>query len=94
MARNRNVPWFERENYDAIKRLITDESMPNSFEQWLEAATKQISELTAAGIGVEKVVINPKEFAAWCRASGVDHNFATLGAFTVAIARKQREHGT
>jgi hypothetical protein len=94
VARNRYIPWIERNNYDAVKRMIADDSMPNTLEEWIDKTLKQINEWLAAGIVVEKVVVNPDQFTAWCLASGVDHNLATLGAFTVAIARKQREHGT
>jgi hypothetical protein len=68
--------------------------MPDTFEQWLEATSKRIRELEAAGVIMEKVVIDHKQFAAWCLASGMDYDFATLGAFTIVAERKQRERGT
>ena len=67
--------------------------MPDGFEEWLEATTKRIGEWEASGITVEKVVIDAQQFAAWCRASGVGHDFATLGAFTIFAARKKYERG-
>jgi hypothetical protein len=91
MARKINFAWFQREHYDAIRGLVTDEPMPDSFEEWLETATKRINEMQAIGAIVDKVIIDPQQFTAYCLACGIDHNSATLGAFAVAMGRKQRE---
>lgn len=88
----RNVSWFTRDEYDALRRLLPNvDNLPNTFDEWSEATAKQIAELESHGIIAEKAIIHPQEFAAWCRASGLDCSLATLGAFTVVVARIQRE---
>jgi hypothetical protein len=91
MARTQIIPWFDRENYDAIRGLVGDDAIPDAFNEWLEATIKLVDEGTARGIAMEKVVIDPQQFAAWCLASGLQHNLTTLRAFSVTVARKQRD---
>jgi len=94
MAQTRISVWFRSEDYEAIRRLIPNETeLPPTFEEWREAAQEQIAELSAAGIGVRKAFINPYEFSRWCQASGVDHNMETLRSFAVVVDRKNMERG-
>jgi hypothetical protein len=89
---SRIVPWFEREDYAAIRKLVGND-LPESFDAWLEVTKKQMAELVLRGIVYEKAVVNSKNFSAYCRASGFDQNIETLGFFAVNIARKDRESG-
>jgi hypothetical protein len=77
-------PWFaNRDDYEAIRRLVTDEpQLFDTFDQWLDAANKRVEEFSAKGILIEKVTINPQDFITYCRASGINHNSASLLAFT------------
>jgi hypothetical protein len=93
MARTRTFTQFRREDFDAFKRLMPHDSMPDTFEQWREASLKQMSECAARGETVIPVIVDPKQFTAYCLASGLDYNFASMDACTGALARKQREGG-
>ncbi len=90
--RNLPVIWFERKDYEAIKRLMPDEpNLYNSFEEWLEKANKNVEKLEARGFVVRKTKIDPEEFAAYCAKAGQDCNGATLGAFVGAVDRRNYE---
>ena len=86
------VIWFRREDYDAIRRLIPNEpNLPNTFDEWLEAATRQVQKLKAPHAVIRRAIVDPREFAAYCNASGVDHSWTILRAFAVLIDRQNRE---
>jgi hypothetical protein len=84
--------WIERHNYEAIKSLCVDDAnLPNTYDEWLKIATEQITKVETQGIPVYKMAINPQEFSAYCRASGINTNYTTLGAFAVVLySKKQR----
>ena len=45
--------WIRREDYGAIRRFVPDEpQLPNTFEQWEQAANKQATELQARGVAM------------------------------------------
>jgi hypothetical protein len=89
------VPWFNREDYDAIKALIGDDpDYPTGFDEWAERSEQVIAKLNAQGIAYEKAVINPDEFTTYCRRAGVEHDGVALNGFAVVVDRRNRESGT
>jgi hypothetical protein len=79
-------PWFSRENYNAIKAMVgPDTDLPDTFDAWLQRETERMARAEAKGLVAKKAVVDPDKFAAWCRASGVDANDFTLGAFATSI---------
>ena len=83
--------WFRREDYPAIKALSPDdENLPDTFDEWLEIADKQVKAQEALGGAVEKVIVVPAEFAEWCKASGLQPTGVTRAAFAVAKYSKQQ----
>ena len=90
MARrvNVNIPWFQREHYEAIKRLLADEGMPATFDEWSKAATIHVSDMRARGVTVKTVIIDPQALAAHCATCGMRPSKATLGAFAITMARQ------
>jgi hypothetical protein len=90
----RIAAWFRPDDYDAIKRLSpNDPDLPDTFDEWLQAATKQIADLELNGIAVQKVVVNSKELSAWCRGSGVNPDSVGHSAFAVAKSWRQKDGG-
>ena len=82
--------WFEREDYDLVRRLIpNDRHLPGSFDQWEGNAIKEIAHLEACGISVRKVMVDPREYAAYCDAKGISHSIATLGTFVVDASKEE-----
>jgi hypothetical protein len=94
MTKKRVAMWFLREDYDAIRRHVPDEpELPETFDQWEHAADKQIEELKALGITVRKAVIDPKQFATYCAACGINKDIESLRMFAVVVDRKNYERG-
>jgi hypothetical protein len=87
----RSIPfyWFERDDYERVRRLIpNDKQIPGSFEDWEQVATKQIAELEARGIEIRKVVVDPTEYSLFCEANGLERCIASLGTFVVERSPK------
>ena len=85
---NVNIPWFQREHYEAINELLAEERMLGTFDEWLKATTIHVGDLKARGVTVRTVLIDPQEYAAYCSNSGLKPNRANLGAFAIALARR------
>lgn len=67
------IAWYERENYDELRRLFADgNTLPERYEDWLKLAENGINNLSGQGLTVEKVDIDPNTFPSWCKARGVD----------------------
>ena len=66
---DRVVPlaWYEPETYEAIKALMTDgRSFAATYGQW-EGQAKQVEAFfVAKGVATVRVLVDPREFAAWC----------------------------
>lgn len=85
--------WFRRQDYDAVKALAPhDPNLPDAFDEWLDLATQQLAQLEAEGVVVEKVVVEPRQFAAWCRRRKVEPDQHARAAYAVDRARRQRGH--
>jgi len=85
---NVNIPWFQREHYEAIKDLLAEERMPGTFDEWLKATKIHVGDMQARGVTVRTVIIDPWKFAAHCSTRGVRPSRATLGAFAITLARR------
>jgi hypothetical protein len=89
------VAWFRREDYDAIKALVGDDpDFPATFDEWLERTQQQVAKLETRSTVVEKAVINPDDFATYCRSSGIEQGINRLNAFAIVQNRRDRETGT
>ncbi len=84
MIRISVAAWFDAQDYQYFKALSpVEQVLPNTFEEWLELAEKQIAGLEANGFVVEKVTIDPVEYVAWCQTSSHEPNAASRAAFAV-----------
>ena len=62
---------------EGLKQQVVIENRPGAGAT---LATEQVASMEANGIVVQKVIIIPQEFAAWCKASGLQPNGATREA--------------
>jgi hypothetical protein len=95
MARVAAVIWFDsREDYETVKAMAPDwPDFHSTFEEWQQAAMQRVAQSEARGVIAETVIVNPQEFADWCRAGEVDCNSASLGALAALLVRKKGESG-
>ena len=56
----RIVPWFSRENYDAVKRLAPhDADLSDTFDEWLKLTTQRHQE-SAGPASLRATLIEPR----------------------------------
>lgn len=79
-ARGHAVPWFTRRNY-LQHRALDPGGLPATFDEWLAHA-----EGGQATPGL-RVVIDPIQFSAWCRAASREADAAARAAFAQVVAR-------
>ncbi|MXQ11432.1 hypothetical protein [Microvirga makkahensis] len=67
------LPWYSREDYPDIRRMMTDRhNLAPTYEQWLAAAENNESVGKQAGLDIERIPIEPSTFARWCAAGGLE----------------------
>jgi hypothetical protein len=66
---DRVVPlaWYEPATYEAIKALMRDgPSFAATYLQWEGQARQVEAFFVAKGVATVRVLVDPREFAAWC----------------------------
>jgi hypothetical protein len=83
------LPWYRRGDYAALLRLFSD---PNKLlathDAWLKRAESIERQLQKAGMGVARVWIRPRPFAAWCKQRNVFPDQAARLTFANQSARQ------
>jgi hypothetical protein len=63
--------WYREDQWPLLKEFSTDAAMIEpTYEQWLKAAEARYAEVANAGKRVQKVIVDVKDMAAWCREMG------------------------
>ena len=71
-----HVPWYRRKDYKHI-RSITDDGnkFPKTFDEWERKAKRRLASAAAAGVPIQRVILDPGEFLTYCKAK----NFSARG---------------
>jgi hypothetical protein len=78
-------PVIRRENYPAFRNLIRE--LPDSYERWLDERHRESANEIGHGHAVERVQVEPIEFANYLAAIGEKGTYHLLRNFA---ANKQR----
>jgi hypothetical protein len=82
MSTPRLAIWFLPEDYSSIRELARGKSdLADTFDEWLQGARDEVARLEREGLAVEKVVVRPDEFAAWCKIGRFEEGFYTMAQF-------------
>jgi hypothetical protein len=65
-ARAIGVAWFRREDYQRVREISDDEMQP-TFEAFEAKMAENLPRFAAAGVVVEKVIVDPEELLAFAR---------------------------
>lgn len=89
------LPWYAPATYVRAIALMEDRAeFPSAFEAWRREAELRLRRLESEGIVVYRVIIDPEEFAAWCRRQDVVPNATARERFAEIAARHLfREEG-
>ena len=70
--RTAGMPWYAREDYEAILAIMEDPHvLAPVYDQWLAAAQNNEREAQRAGVTVLRVPIEPQAFARYCADQGL-----------------------
>jgi len=74
------VAWIREQDYRWARRRMTDGYLfPPAYQDWTATAEAEIRRFLAAGHIVEKIIIVPSQFEAWCRQRGLRmHSYARM----------------
>jgi hypothetical protein len=89
------VSWYRREDYERIRRMMNDaNNFPETFDEWLYLAEKQFAQAVARGFVLEKVIIDPDRFDAFCRMAKIKPNMqARVQYAATTLDREKPGHG-
>ena len=63
------IAWYRPETYDQCLAIFDDaEKLHDTYAEWLEAAERTEKQVSAQGMKVVRVDIDPVEFPEWCAA--------------------------
>ena len=83
--------WLTKASYPRFLEVITDrQRFTDRYEDWERIAQRRFDDFRARGFDPVKIVVDPDEMLAWCRANGraVDSNGRSAFAnFKLAQAR-------
>lgn len=74
------VLWLHPKDY-ARFREICGADVDDTYEAWRDRIEGKLKALTARGIEVERVLIDPDEFLTWCQAKGQQPNGEARAAY-------------
>jgi hypothetical protein len=81
------IAWYTAEHFNELRLLFVDgHSLPATYAEWLTSAETQHKYLTALGVHVVKVYIDPVEFPNWCFARQLPLNSESRTDFVNAMA--------
>jgi hypothetical protein len=74
----RGVAWIREQDYRWARKRMTDGYLfPAAYQNWTATVEAEIRRCMVAGHIVEKIIIEPSLFEAWCRQRGLRmHSYA------------------
>ena len=81
------LPWYSREDYPRIRAMMTDRhNLASTYEAWLASAENNEIVGQQAGLRIERIMIEPGAFAAWCEERGLEPNSAARMKYTAEMS--------
>jgi hypothetical protein len=95
MIHRNAVCWCRREDYERVRRMMRDpHNFPASFDEWLDLAEQQFAQFAAQGFLIEKVILDPDHFAAFCAATKIEPDQQARMRYAVSMLdREEPGHG-
>lgn len=76
------IAWYREADYARLRAMFEDgDVLHDTWEEWLKTANDTVAVLERDEAIVERVIIEPDEFLAWCTARGMPLNAKTRGTF-------------
>ena len=88
MIRGVGIVWYRNEeDFRAAQVMFGKDTLPHTYEEWLERAVKALEEYASEGQQVVKAYLDPKTFPEWCSTNGakLDRHARSTYAATKAV---------
>lgn len=72
--------------------MMSDNVLPETYDEWSKKAEAQEQRAKDAGFTVARAMIDPDEFAIWCRRETLDLDAKARTAFAADFAAKRLSH--
>lgn len=80
------LPWFEEDDYEAMRVLLPDRSWHATFALWRDAAEQTLQHLERQGTVTVKAYVRSDTFPGWCNGRGLRVDAAALTAYANEVA--------
>jgi len=85
------VTWYRKKDWP--RWLDLDPNFEPDYDYWLKRSEGQIAALEKEGMLIEKVMVDPDTFVAWCKFQGCDPASTSARASYAAMRGKQGKIG-
>ncbi len=84
------LAWYSETDYEDLLEMMADgEDLPNTYQEWLDLSLAIEKELLKEGYPVTRIMIQPKQFASWCRIHGLKPNAKARAEFAAKQAMRK-----
>lgn len=81
------VPWYERKDYNKMRRMRQRENLPKSYEAWLENAFREMRYLMTKGFAVKIVTIHLDDYFGWLKREGYTDSEEVRSRYIAELAK-------
>jgi hypothetical protein len=65
------IAWYRREQWARLREISDDtEKLEDTYEEWLELATRALRDMRRLGMNVRKVDVDVEDLLGWCNEQG------------------------
>jgi hypothetical protein len=76
--------WYRRVDYQRIRQIMNDgHEFPGTFDQWEQAAKRQMARAKAAGVVLKPVILDPDEFITFCNVKNLPQGSQARALFGI-----------
>lgn len=84
--------WYRAEQWERLREVAADqETLGETYEEWVANAERAVREMRRAGIHAEKVEVDVEELLAWCKARNRDVDGEARAQYAAEMLRQRHE---
>jgi hypothetical protein len=90
-------PWYEREDFEQLRHMTSDETLPATYDEWLAQMERAAKEMSEQGYPVMSVRVRVSEYFGWlhsqCRPDTAAARSTYVQSLAVELQRELTPHG-
>jgi hypothetical protein len=80
------VPWYERKDFEALRRMSQGNALPPRYETWLDNAFDEMRQLLSTGCALKIVTLHLDDYFAWLKAEDACDSTSARMRYLKALA--------